>query len=204
MMSDKKVPLNRVRQVRMEKGLTMEDLAQRVGKYLDKPTHFTTIAKIERSQRGLSGEMLRAIAEALGVRPDELVDQAPQMIPVRMVPIVGKIAAGNWREAIAEPLGYLPAPIGGANAFALKPEGTSMNMVVGDEAMIVVDPDELDLLEGKLYAVMNGEGETTFKRYRGDPPRLEPVSSDPSHPIIPLGREPFTVIGRIIWQGSAL
>lgn len=203
-MSAKSVPDNRVREVRKQQGLTMEDLAERVGKYLEKPVHFTTIAKIERSQRGLSGEMLRAIADSLGVPPDQLVDQAPQMIPVRMLPIVGRIAAGNWREAIAEPLGYLPAPVGGANAFALKPEGTSMNLVVGDNALIVVDPDELDLLEGKLYAVMNGSGETTFKRYRSAPPRLEPVSSDPEHAVIPLGREPFTVIGRIIWQGSAL
>lgn len=203
-MSAKSVPENRVREVRKQQGLTMEELADRVGKYLKKTVHFTTIAKIERSMRGLSGEMLSAIADSLGVPPAQLVDQAPQLIPVRMLPIVGKIAAGNWREAIAEPLGYLPAPVGGANAFALKPEGTSMNLVVGDNALIVVDPDELDLLEGKLYAVMNGDGETTFKRYRNDPPRLEPVSSDPSHAIIPLGREPFTVIGRIIWQGSAL
>ena len=121
-----------------------------------------------------------------------------------MVPIVGRIAAGNWREAIAEPLGYLPCPVGGPNAFALKPEGTSMDLVVGDNALIVVDPDELDLLEGKFYSVMNANGETTFKRYRGDPPQLEPVSSDPSHKVIPLGREPFTVIGRVVWQGSPL
>ena len=48
-MSDKGVPPNRVREARKQRGLTMEMLADRVGKYLDKPVHFTTIAKIERS-----------------------------------------------------------------------------------------------------------------------------------------------------------
>lgn len=191
-------PSNKVRALRKERGLTMEQLGEKVG------VHFTTIAKIERSQRGLSGELLAKIAEALDVDPQELVDEVPMTVAVRMVPMVGKIAAGNWREAIQDPDGYIPVPVRGGFCFALRPDGDSMDLVVGRDAYVIVDPEQLDLHDGRLYAVMNGSGETTFKRYRSDPPRLEPVSSNPVHKPIALGREPFTVIGRVIWQGSSL
>jgi repressor LexA len=203
-MQEKSIPTNKVRQVRKAKGLTMEQLGERVGELLGRPVHFTTIAKIERSKRGLSGEMLSLISQALDVSPAELVEQMPQTIAVRMVPLIGTIAAGNWREAVLQPEGYIPAPVRSNNTFALRPEGDSMNKVVGEDAIIIVDPDDLDLMEGRLYAIMNGAGETTFKRYRTNPPRLEPVSSNPEHKPIPIGREPFTVVGRVIWQGSSL
>jgi repressor LexA len=189
---------NRIRELRKAAGMTMEQLGALIG------VHFTTIAKIERSQRRVSGELLHAIATALGVEPSELVDDVPTTLPVRMVPIVGTIAAGNWREAVAEPIGHIPVPIQSSKAFALRPEGDSMAKVVGENAIIVVDPEQVELHDGKLYAVMNSEGETTFKRFRLDPPRLEPLSWNPVHKPIPLGREPFTVVGRIVWQGSQL
>src|SRR3954468_5780695 len=107
MVSKQAVPPNKVREVRKEKGLTMEELGERAGAVLGKAVHFTTIAKIERSQRGLSGELLHAIAQALDVAPAELVASVPKTIPVRMVPIVGKIAAGNWREAVEDAQGYI-------------------------------------------------------------------------------------------------
>lgn len=203
-MTDSAIPSNKVRAVRKSKRLTMQDLADRVGEIRGSPMHLTTIAKIERSQRQLSGEMLAAIAQALDVPPEVLVDHVPMTIAVRMVPLIGKIAAGKWREAILHPDGYIPAPIRSGNAFALKPDGDSMDLVVGDDAVIVVDPEQLDLLDGRLYAIMNGEGEATFKRFRNNPPRLEPVSTNPIHEVIHIGREPFTVLGRVIWQGSHL
>jgi repressor LexA len=203
-MSDQIIPANKVRQVRKAKRLTMDQLAEKVGAIRGQPMHLTTIAKIERSQRQLSGEMLAAIAQALDVPPEVLVDNVPMTIAVRMVPLIGTIAAGKWREAIMHPDGYVPAPIRSGNAFALKPDGDSMDLVVGDDAVIIVDPDQRDLLDGRLYAVMNGEGEATFKRFRNNPPRLEPVSSNPIHEVLQVGREPFTVLGRVIWQGSHL
>lgn len=177
----------------------MDELAQRIGD----GTHFTTISKIERSQRTISLDWIVKIAAALNVAPAELLRKETDR-PITLVPLIGTIAAGNWREAIQDPIEMIPASGVGPNSFALRPEGDSMNRLVGDGAIVIVDPDQLDLLEGKLYAMMNGEGETTFKRYRNDPPRLEPVSSNPDHKAIPLGREPVTVIGRVVWQMQAL
>jgi SOS-response transcriptional repressor LexA len=74
-----------------------------------------------------------------------------------------------------------------------------MDKLVGEDGLIIVDPDQRDLINGKLYCVRNIAGEATFKRYRADPPQLEPMSSNPYHTAIPLGREPFIVIGRVTY-----
>lgn len=189
---------NRIREVRLRKGLTMAELGDKVG------VHFTTIAKVERAQRAASGDLIMKIANALDVPVTDLLANMPATVPARMIPIVGQIAAGNWREAVLDPSGYIAVPYQGERAFALRPDGDSMDLVVGENAYVVVDPDLTDLLDGKLYAIMNADGETTFKRFRGDPPRLEPVSSNPDHRPIPLGREPFTVVGRVVFQASQL
>jgi len=191
---------NNVRDLRKARNLTQDQLAERIG------VHFTTIAKIERAERGLSMNMLAALSRALGVPPIEIIGEsvtagAPQM---RSVPLIGRIAAGNWKEAIQDPNGFVMVPGAGENAFALQPDGDSMDLLVGPDAVIVVEPDDKELRDGKIYAVLNSAGESTFKRFRTDPLRLEPVSSNPEHQPILLGQEPFTVIGRVAWQVSAL
>ena len=195
---------HRIREIRKREGLTMEALADRIAEQTGSPVHLTTIAKIERSMRTISLDWVMKISRALGVQPADLVGGDAE--PARIVPLVGKIAAGNWREAIQDSRGTVPVPAGevGPNAFALEPSGDSMNLVVTDGAVVVFDPDEFELREGGIYAVMNSEGETTFKRYRNDPPRLEPCSSNPEHQPFLLGREPFTVIGRARWQMGRL
>lgn len=178
--------------------MTMQELGEKAG------MHYTTVAKLERSQRGLKLGYLASIAAALGVRPGDLLGEATSVLPMRMVPLVGRIAAGNWAEAVEDAQGMVPAPVGGPNAFALRPDGDSMDLIVGPDAYIVVDPDDFELRDGRVFAMKNGDGETTFKKFRMEPPRLEPCSSNPAHKPIPLGREPLTTIGRVIWQGSEL
>ncbi|MDR6789555.1 repressor LexA [Sphingomonas sp. BE138] len=200
---DLDTPGGRIRARRKELGLSMEQLANEVH------VHFTTIAKWERAQRALPPDALGLIANALGVQPGDLVPGAAVHLPARMVPVLGKIAAGNWREAMSAgdlggPVGYVPAPYGSSNAYALQPDGDSMDLIVPEGGIIVIDPDLLDLRDGGIYAVMKEDGEATFKRFRSDPPRLEPCSSNPVHQTMPLGREPFRVLGKVIWQGSPL
>ena len=79
-----------------------------------------------------------------------------------------------------------------------------MNLLIEPDGYVVVDPDMRDLIDGKVYAVMNGSAETTVKRYRENPPRLVPCSSNPEHKDIAIGREPFTVIGRVVFRASEL
>ena len=146
------------------------------------------------------------LAEWLGMS-DSSESKIPEgAIPVVAVPVIGEIAAGNWKEAVKRSTLSIPAPHPSMppQAFALEVSGDSMDLLVDDGAMIIVDPADRQFFHKRYYAVQNGEGETTFKQYLGDPARLVPCSSNPAHNEIILGDEPITIIGRIIWRSSRM
>lgn len=164
----------------------------------------STISRLESGRIALTQAWIHRLGPALGINPVELISDAASQ--VRLVPVIGHVSAGQWAEAIEDPLDWLPIPgtIGGPKAFALKPKGDSMDQLAGDGEFIVVDPDQIDLIPGRAYIVTNGSGEATFKRYRADPPRLEPDSSNPDHKPILIGREPFLIVGRVIYATREL
>nr|WP_317892397.1 S24 family peptidase [uncultured Sphingomonas sp.] len=183
---------NRVRALRMDRGWTLQELAERAG------TTAPQIMKLEKSHRRLDLDWIERLAKAFEISEQELlVGPSGATASVRMVPLIGDIAAGNWREAIQHADGSVAAVGASAEAFGLRARGDSMNLLVADGGYVVVEPGLADLRDGRVYAVMNEEGETTVKRFRTDPARLEPCSSNPDHKEIPLGRSPFTVIGQV-------
>lgn len=191
-----------IKRLRKDRGLSQEELAARVSEITGKDVSIATISKIEKGQMGVKLDWYEMIAEALGISLHEIIAATP----VRLLPIIGQIAAGHWSEAIEDPEGWMPGPadLGGPHAFALRAVGDSMDRIVGEGGYIVVDPDLRDLAVGKVYAVRNVEGETTFKQYSAEPPQLVPCSNNPKHRPIPIGQDPFVVIGRVIWAGSPL
>lgn len=187
---------NRIRQLRKERGMSMETL----GAEMDPPITLATVGKLETGKMGLTLDYINDIARILDVSPIDIIADSQ---PVRQVQIIGRIAAGAWSEAIEDRRGMLPIPndVAGPNAFALAVTGESMNRIVGDGGIVVVDPDQTTMLDGKAYAIQNSDGETTFKIFRADPPRFEPSSTDPRFQPIPIGQEPFKTIGRITYTG---
>lgn len=188
--------MNNLRDLRVERGLTIREVADRMG------VHFTSVARIERSERALNSSWTQRFAEALHVDPSQIVNGAvPTGRPgpsMRTLPIIGEVAAGNWREAVQHPDGVLPSPFGGENAFVLSIKGDSMDRITPANSLVIVDPDQPELHDGVLYVIMNSEGETTYKQYRANPARLEPVSTNEDHKPIQLGRSPFEVVGRVV------
>lgn len=191
---------NRIRELRLARGMSMETL----GLSLAEPVTLATIAKLETQRMALSLDYMQQIADALGVQPFEIIDRP--MSGIAFIPKIGKISAGNWQEAVAVTDEYIPIPDGvsGKRIFALEAVGDSMDKLIPDGGYVVIDPDRRELMHDKVYAVMNGDSETTVKRYCDAPPRLVPCSTNPTHNEIMFGEEPVIVIGRVIYVGARL
>lgn len=184
---------SRVHALRRERGWSLAELADRAG------TTASQIMKLEKSQRRLDFNWVRRLATAFEISEAELIGQPAHPLPLNpyLIPVIGEISAGNWREAMQnhEEMIFPPVTNISEMSFALRTRGDSMNRIIPDGGYVVIDPEEAELREGKVYAVMNSEGETTIKRFRSDPARFEPCSTNPDHQPITLGREQFTIIG---------
>lgn len=181
----------------IKRGLDQTGRSQReLAEYLG--WHPSAVSRLLAGERQLKAHEQEKIIDFLGV------SDVMSGTPIRRVPIAGRITAGNWRAAVDDQQGWLWCESGGPNTFGLRVEGDSMNLLIGEGGYIAVDPDDRDLIPGRIYVVMNGESETTVKRYMENPARLVPMSDNPVHKEIRLGTEPVTVIGRVVWAATRL
>lgn len=133
-----------------------------------------------------------------GVLPGDAVDT---------IPVLGRVAASGFSDPSAHTVGrmYKPDPSIPDRAIALDVEGDSMDLFVPEGGRVIYDPEDRALWPRRFYVVLNSAGETTFKRFFSDPARLEPCSNNPAHATIALnGDEPYTIVGRVIWQASRM
>ena len=116
------------------------------------------------------------------------------------------LTAGAWRDGFEGVTDWIPAPDRtlSPDSFVVRVDGDSMDQVAQAGEQVIVDPRDLDLIAGKYYVVRNSEGQTTFKQYCDNPARLAPCSSNPRHQTIFIGREGFTLVGRVRKKVSTL
>jgi len=191
---------NRIRELRLARGFTQGELAES----LDPPSTFATIAKLETRGMALSADYVRSIAQVLGVHPGELFD--PLDVEARTVPILAPATASSWSTAIgaAKNATEVPRHLTGENLFALKVEGDCIDQVAPDGAIIVIDPEDIDLVEGKIYLIESQNGQPAARRFTMSPPSFQPISSNPDYGPILIGREPFITVGRVIYAAYQL
>jgi len=183
-------PPNQIAAVRKRAGLKIDELAEKTG------LSTTYIWRMERGQRNVSLKNLQKMAEALGVAPSELIEQKP----VSDVPILSWVSAGMMarddvqQDVIGEIRMSDLDPRG--EWVALRVEGDSMDRISPPGSLILVDLTDKALVPNACYIITDGDSRATYKRFRSNPARFEPVSTNPSHePIFPDG-EP-AVIGRV-------
>lgn len=185
-----RIPPNQITAVRKRAGLKIDELAEKTG------LSTTYISRMERGERNVSLKNLQIMAEALGVAPSELIEQKP----VADVPILSWVSAGMMarddvqQDVIGEIRMSDLDPRG--DWVALRVEGDSMDRISPPGSLILVDLTDKALVPNACYIITDSDNQATYKRFRSNPPRFEPVSTNTSHePIFPDG-EP-AVIGRV-------
>ncbi len=185
---------NNIREIRRRNGLTQETVAELAG------TTKGQISKLETAEK-LTTTWMEKIARALGVEPFELIADIKAAV---RIPLVGWVSAGKFVAArqvdglqiddceMIECSGVSPG-----RCIALTVDGDSMNLVAAPGSVIVVDISNKEMTDGRYYVVASNGGEATFKRFRRNPKRLEPVSSNPTHEIM-FPDDEIRVIGRVI------
>ncbi|MEL0209395.1 MAG: helix-turn-helix transcriptional regulator [Novosphingobium sp.] len=128
--------INRIRDIRRQKGMTLADVAARCAP----PTTAQTIGRLETGTRSLSLSWMNRIGSALGVDPQLLV-KAEEDAPARMV---ARLAAAG-AEALAKPMdAILPVALdGSARLMAMAVEASAGEYRAGDQVWLrQIDPDD--------------------------------------------------------------
>lgn len=148
------------------------------------------------------GHTLTHLARVLEVSPDYLLSgrgDAPST-ERRHVPILTWVSAGamarddTQQDAIGE-VEAADLDFRG-HWIALRVDGDSMDRISPPGSLIFVNLADRRLVTNACYIITNGDGEATYKRFRSNPPRFEPVSTNPAHEAIFPDGEP-TVLGRV-------
>ena len=91
----------------------------------------------------------------------DIPDYGPDYGPdYRVVPVIGIAGAGRWREAVEMPLGHMPVPgrLSGRGVFGIEVNGDSMDLLIEDGGLILVDAGQKELAAGGVYLIANSGG----------------------------------------------
>lgn len=118
-----------------------------------------------------------------------------------LVPVLSRVSAGNLRYQQGVTASEIERHVKVADLpkgvwYALEVEGDSMDRIAPDGAVIIFDRSDDKLLDGKYYIFALENGETTFKRYKKSPPRLQPFSTNPDHMSMAFTDDMY-VFGRV-------
>ena len=148
-----------------------------------------------------STTLIYKIADVLGVPPPLIDPEIPSNEGSQLViPIVSNVSAGALMQPDIsdEQIGVIRVgeldPHG--DWLAMRVDGDSMDRVSPPGSIILVNRKEKRLVPNACYVFSNGDDGVTYKRFRPNPDRLEPVSTNPNHEPIFFEHEP-TVIGRV-------
>ena len=210
---------------RKEHKLSMEKFGELAG--MSKA--YVSMLERNRTQRGdepsPSFEMYRNVAKALGMDVDALIRQVDGNVsfdattdtttnaksigePIdfskyKRIPILGRIPAGLPLLAEENIEGYTLTDLnGGAEYFALRVTGDSMNAVGIQEGHILQIRKQPEVENGEIAVVMVGDEDATVKRFysTGTTVTLMPQSTNPIHQpqIYDTKKTHIEVLGKVV------
>lgn len=136
-------------------------------------------------------------ARSIRLKPELLEGREPSE-PVRMVPLVGHVAAGRPIAALEDIEDRLPLrkdwlPVH-EQSFFLRVRGSSMAEAIQPGDLVLVEPG-LQVHRGEIVVAMIDD-EATVKRFYPEPDRVILRSDNPAYADIVVSRD-FKVVGRV-------
>ncbi len=127
--------------------------------------------------------------------------ESTKLLSCHLIPMLGRVRAGELTEAMQDPVEYIPAQTRFDNRelFALTVEGDSMlraSILPGDTVIV---RKQSSANSGDIVVALVGE-KATVKRYQEKDGRIElHTENDAFEPIIPQeDGEPFSLLGKVI------
>ena len=173
-----------------------------------------TLRKYEQGHNSPPCDTLNKLADYYRVTVDALLHRGYPLPGQHLrpskgtVPVLGRISAGEPREAIQNVTGrwYVPDPLLDSHpkAFYLTVGGDSMNALFPEGALVLVDP-EAEVHSGDVAAVLVNGFDATLERvyFAGDTVVLHPESHNPEHHDLSIDRTNpdaphFRIVGRVV------
>jgi transcriptional regulator with XRE-family HTH domain len=194
---------DRIRHARKEAGLNQAGLAERVG--VSQPA----VANWESGVHDPRRLMLAKIADALNVPADWLAggDRSPAEAdkqpaaaylrrPLRHTPVIAlddalRLVGEGAPDPHAMALDYIPVTSGADKLFAFFLDDEAMDRAFPKNTLVVIDYGDRRPADG-AYALFSVDGAPIVRRWRDNPPRLEPDTESNAYGPI------FAVRGSIV------
>lgn len=202
---NKKIMAQNIKKYMERKGVTNQQLCDSLGfkytTFMDwiKGITYPRIGKVE------------AMAQYFGCEKSDLIEDkatSPTIVPVdfshlKRIPILGRIAAGLPLYAEEQIEGYTFTDLnGGAEYFALRVEGDSMNAIGINEGYLIIVRCQDSVENGEVAVVMVGDESATVKRFYATETTvtLMPQSTNPVHQpqIYDLTKITVKVLGKVV------
>lgn len=208
-MEAKNTVAARLHEARERLGWTQKEAAERLG-ITPAGYHYYETGKVK-----INSDNIRSICNIFHISPSYLLGVTDDPTPdnqtgVVTVPVYGSIAAGTPIETFEQDGTFdIPAKIAHRhpNAFLLKVKGESMNNILPNGCLALIDPCKDIDCQNKPYAISVNGDTATIKRVRklANGFELIPDSSDPTYRIKVYDygdpkTDVITVVGRVIWH----
>jgi len=179
-----------------EKGWSKAKLARESGVREDNVRKYVA-GKVEQPR----GDTLDRLADALGLDPLYLKEGLEEAVTAKLV---SWVSATNFAapDAPIDMEGARTVVATGINPsgqwIALEVEGDSMDRISPPGSIIFVDISDRALVPNACYVIADEDGSATYKRFRPNPDRWEPVSTNPDHePMFVMNGAGPRIIGRV-------
>lgn len=184
--------------------MTQEELAKKLG-YKSK----STINKIEMGINDISQTKIKAFADALDTSISYLMDwEHLDILPVEsgvIIPVLGRVCAGNGSEAIEEQIDSIeisPKMASKGTHFGLVIKGDSMTPLLSDGDIVIVNRDA-DTESGDLVVALVNGSDAMCKRLQRYSEGFALIPENPTYEPIRYTNEdiseiPVRIIGKVV------